>query len=394
MVSLQRKGPQARILTSEEKEKLERDQTLVSDFKQQKLEKEALKNWDLFYKRNSTNFFKNRHWTTREFEELKLCREFEGQKLTMLEAGCGVGNCLFPLLEEDLNIFAYACDFSPRAVEYVKKNPLYNLERCKAFQCDLTKDDLLDHVPAESVDIVMLIFVLSSIHPDKMLLVLQNIYKILKPGKSVLFRDYGLYDHAMLRFKAGSKLGENFYVRQDGTRSYFFTQEFLAQLFADAGYEEVVNEYVFRETVNKKEGLCVPRVFLQSKFRKPPENPSSATLCHQCRRNMVQIEQLPLCHYMCPQSRDFPCASDSRAPNISKKAYAALKERTSHSTPPKAARHAEVALTEASDRKKLLLRNSVLRTLRAMQHELVCRKKLSVKGDISNDLCQCTHLNL
>lgn len=46
--------------------------------------------------------------------------QFADQKLTILEAGCGVGNCLFPLLEEDLNIFAYACDFSPRAVEYVK----------------------------------------------------------------------------------------------------------------------------------------------------------------------------------------------------------------------------------------------------------------------------------
>ncbi|XP_004692245.2 PREDICTED: methyltransferase-like protein 6 isoform X2 [Condylura cristata] len=265
-----RKGLPSRILSSEEEEKLKRDQTLVSDFKQQKLEREAQKNWDLFYKRNSTNFFKDRHWTTREFEELRSCREFEDQKMTILEAGCGVGNCLFPLLEEDQNIFVYACDFSPRAVEYVKQNPLYSTERCKVFQCDLTKDDLLEHVPPESVDVVTLIFVLSAVHPDKMHLVLQNIYKVLKPGKSILFRDYGLYDHAMLRFKAGSKLGENFYVRQDGTRSYFFTDEFLAHLFLRAGYEEVANEYVFRETVNKKEGLCVPRVFLQSKFRKSP----------------------------------------------------------------------------------------------------------------------------
>ncbi|XP_040119700.1 tRNA N(3)-methylcytidine methyltransferase METTL6 isoform X2 [Oryx dammah] len=232
MAALQRRGLQTRILSSEEEEKLKRDQALVSDFKQQKLEKEAQKNWDLFYKRNSTNFFKDRHWTTREFEELRSCRE---------------------------------------------QNPLYDTERCKVFQCDLTKDDLLEHVPPESVDVVTLIFVLSAVHPDKMHLVLQNIYKVLKPGKSVLFRDYGLYDHAMLRFKAGSKLAENFYVRQDGTRSYFFTDEFLARLFLDTGYEEEVNEYVFRETVNKKEGLCVPRVFLQSKFRKSQKTPGPVT---------------------------------------------------------------------------------------------------------------------
>ncbi|CAM5092679.1 unnamed protein product [Eretmochelys imbricata] len=267
--AFQKKGHSARTLSPEEAEKLARDQVLVSDFKKLKLEKEAQKNWDLFYKRNSTNFFKDRHWTTREFEDLKACREFEDQKLTILEAGCGVGNCLFPLLEEDLNIFAYACDFSLRAVEYIKKNALYNIERCKVFQCDLTKDDLLENIPADSVDVVTLIFVLSAIHPDKMHLALQNIYKILKPGKCVLFRDYGLYDHAMLRFKSGSKLGENFYVRQDGTRSYFFTDEFLSHLFKAVGYEQVVNEYVLRETVNRKEGLRVPRVFLQSKFRKP-----------------------------------------------------------------------------------------------------------------------------
>jgi len=43
----------------------------------------------------------------------------------------------------------------------------------------------------------------------------------------------------------------------------------LSQLFKAAGYEQVVNEYVQRETVNRKEDLHVPRVFLQSKFQKP-----------------------------------------------------------------------------------------------------------------------------
>ncbi|XP_069762716.1 tRNA N(3)-methylcytidine methyltransferase METTL6 isoform X2 [Narcine bancroftii] len=261
-------GNRGRILTPAEAEKLEKDQILVSDYKQQKLEREAQKNWDLFYKRNSTNFFKDRHWTTREFEELKACRECEHQKLIILEAGCGVGNSLFPLLECDLNIFVYACDFSPRAIEFVKQNYLHDTERCKAFQCDLTKDDLLENVPAESVDVAMLIFVLSAIHPEKMQLALENIYKILKPGGCILFRDYGLYDHAMLRFKSGHKLGPNFYVRQDGTRSFYFSDEYVAQLLTSAGYEILVNEYIFRETINKKEGLCVPRVFLQCKFKK------------------------------------------------------------------------------------------------------------------------------
>lgn len=258
-----------RILSQEELDRLKDDTTIISEFKQLKLEKDAQKNWDLFYKRNTTNFFKDRHWTTREFEELKACREFDTQKLVLLEAGCGVGNCIFPLLEEDLNIFVYACDFSPRAVEFVKQNSLYSSERCLAFQCDLTKDNLQDTIHPESLDMATLIFVLSAIHPDKMQQALENLYKVLKPGGVVLFRDYGLYDHAMLRFKTGNKLGENFYVRQDGTRSYFFSKEKLANLFTDAGFECVVNEYVMRETVNKKEGLCVPRVFLQSKFIRP-----------------------------------------------------------------------------------------------------------------------------
>ena len=60
----------SRILTPEEVDRLHRDIQLVSDFKRNKLEAEAKRNWDLFYKRNQTNFFKDRHWITREFPEL------------------------------------------------------------------------------------------------------------------------------------------------------------------------------------------------------------------------------------------------------------------------------------------------------------------------------------
>lgn len=63
-------GHQAKQLTDEEVDLLARDVACISDYQRSKLEREAKKNWDLFYKRNSTHFFKDRHWITREFPEL------------------------------------------------------------------------------------------------------------------------------------------------------------------------------------------------------------------------------------------------------------------------------------------------------------------------------------
>lgn len=255
-------------LTEEEKQCLEQQNTrLISDHKSQTLEKNARKYWDLFYKRNETRFFKDRHWTTREFTDLLGANT--PYKRILLEVGCGVGNFIFPLIKEGLNFHVLACDLSSKAIEIVQKHELYNSENMRVFQTDVTTEDILSIVEENSVDIVTLIFVLSAVHPEKFLQTLKNLYRLLKPGGLLLMRDYGLYDMAQLRFKAGHKISDNFYMRQDGTRSYYFSTDFLASLFEEAGYQIVENSYVHRRTVNKKENIDVPRIFVQSKVMKP-----------------------------------------------------------------------------------------------------------------------------
>lgn len=263
-----------KVLSTEEQQMLDQQNSrLVTEFKANQLEANAHKHWDIFYKRNDTRFFKDRHWTTREFQEL-IDEADNDSKRVLLEVGCGVGNFIFPLIEDQFNknYFIYACDFSPRAIEFVKQNPLYDESIIKAFQCDITTETIFQTIADGSIDLISMIFVLSAIHPNKFDVVFQSLYRLLKPGGILLFRDYGLHDMAQIRFKAGNKIGDKFYMRQDGTRSYYFSTEELEEIVRKAGFEVIVNDYIHRKTVNIKENVDKDRIFVQSKFTKPTTN--------------------------------------------------------------------------------------------------------------------------
>ncbi|XP_018540302.1 mRNA N(3)-methylcytidine methyltransferase METTL8 isoform X1 [Lates calcarifer] len=212
-------------------------------------------------------------------EDATQTSTFPGQHASfrILEVGCGVGNSVFPIVNsiKETDAFLYCCDFSPRAIQLVKDHPDYDDSVCHAFVHDICEEMASFPFPPQSLDVILAVFVLSSIHPERMQRAVNRLSTCLKHGGIFLFRDYGRYDFSQLRFKKGRCLSENFYTRGDGTCVYFFTKEEVHEIFSSAGLEELQNLEDRRLQVNRGKKVVMHRVWMQSKYRKSyPPSPS------------------------------------------------------------------------------------------------------------------------
>jgi len=253
----------------------------VSDFDKSRFNSDPAKWWNNFYKNNTANFFKDRKWLQQEFPVLSQITKPEAGPITLLEVGAGAGNTAFPILacNHNPNLKIHACDFSKKAVEVIRENEVYDTKNIQADVWDAASEELPPGLEEGSVDVVLMIFIFSALSPSQWKQAIHNIYRVLKTGGEVLFRDYGRGDLAQVRFKKGRYLEENFYIRGDGTRVYFFEKDELIKIWTgneaeDAGAGttgfEVVNLGVDRRLlVNRAKQLKMYRCWMQGRFRKP-----------------------------------------------------------------------------------------------------------------------------
>lgn len=212
----------------------------VSPFDKQRFNADPEKWWNRFYTNNTSNFFKDRKWLHQEFPVLGKVTEKDAAEKVILEVGAGAGNTAFPIMKANENegLVLHACDFSRKAVELIRSSALYNQPsskgRMEASVWDIASPNLPDGLSEDSVDVVLLVFIFSALNPQQWDAAVRNIYRVLKPGGEVCFRDYGKGDLAQVRFRKGRWMEENFYVRGDGTRVYFFGEDELRDIWSGA----------------------------------------------------------------------------------------------------------------------------------------------------------------
>jgi tRNAThr (cytosine32-N3)-methyltransferase len=201
----------------------------------------------------------------------------------ILEIGAGAGNTAFPILANNKNpkLKVHACDYSKKAVDVMRGDKGYDPQYIQADVWDVTREELPPDLGEGSVDVAILIFIFSALAPTEWDQAVSNVYRLLKPGGLVCFRDYGRGDLAQVRFRKGRYMEENFYIRGDGTRVYFFEKDELARIWngkpetrtSDESSPKFEVEELGvdrRLLVNRKTKVKMYRCWMQGRFRKLP----------------------------------------------------------------------------------------------------------------------------
>lgn len=254
----------------------------VSEKDRERYNAQPEKFWNLFYKNNRANFFKNRKWLAQEFPVLDQVTKEDSPPAKVLEVGAGAGNSAFPILAKNKNpgLKIHACDFSKKAVEVIRGNEAYDEKFLQADVWDVAASPESENaglpfgVEEGSVDVVLMIFIFSALNPKQWDQAVKNIWRVLKPGGQVLFRDYGRGDLAQVRFKKGRWMDENFYVRGDGTRVYFFEKEELENIWGgkrDMDGRIITSRNAGEETLEDK----VEKLELEDAGDAPSKQPAS-----------------------------------------------------------------------------------------------------------------------
>ena len=267
---------------------------------------DATARWDEHYAVNLTNYH-DRRYLLNEFEPLAAAAAASAE-LTVLEAGCGAGNSIFPLLAASPRIRCIGFDISPRAIQLIRERLTREglHDRARALVWDVsTPPPTAELPPLPVADVVLAIFTLSALAPSALPAAFAHLHATLRPGGVLLLRDYGRLDLKQMKFAGtrGSQLsevgggggdggdgvdgggngadgsgsgardakcrrGSEWYARGDGTTVLFFTTDRVRALATEAGFEVDDCRYDRRLVVNRRDGTRMQRVWVVSVLRK------------------------------------------------------------------------------------------------------------------------------
>ena len=240
--------------------------------------------WEQFHTRQNANarFYKEKRYIPLAFPVLRD----RSRSWHILEVGCGCGSTVLPLLLDNPSIQATAVDISAAAVSTTAaiSHKLGFEDRLETFVANITDPAnpgvvRLTQAQPRGFDALLMIFTLSAVNPlaratngntstSDMACALRTANLSLEMGGLLLIRDYGLYDMTQLRFPGAAMIGDNLYMRQEGTLAYFFTKDDLHRRLEASGFRKIELEYHCVHSHNRKKGTTLKRVFIHAIYEK------------------------------------------------------------------------------------------------------------------------------